>query len=379
MEIKQSTIAKSEELINAPVVTPATEPIVPVTAPPSPTEPTEITIPVTEPTTVVEPIVTETAVAPQDEVIAFDFPVDEVVQPVQETTTTQTSQPVNWRDAIKEVPEDEIAELLGDDDFIKGMRKHIKNGGKPIDYLTAHAVNWESVSDSDIIKSELRADFPDATSAQIERLFNKKYNQVDTAEDEDKEDGILLMKSDARKLRSQKIDNQKKFQIADARIITQPPVVQSNPADEQAKTQYKKDIEYIHNHSVTKQLFESKRVAIEVAEGVKLNMGIKNPEALMEVWSKPGKLLSLTRTPQGEPDVELMQEAAMFFSNRAAFKRSIYNAGKEAGAKSLIDEGQNAGKQASVVPMLAGGVQNYGEAFNSGNLKTGNVKQHLGI
>ncbi len=82
-------------------------------------------------------------------------------------------------------------------------------------------------------------------------------------------------------------------------------------------------------------------------------------------------MLSLTRTPQGEPDVQLMQEAAMFFSNRAAFKRSIYNAGIETGKQSFVDEGQNAGKPGTVLPMNAN-AKSFDEAIQGG-VKQGTI------
>lgn len=363
MSLKESTIANV--LKNNDVA--ETTPIVTETAPtPIVTEvPTVADVPIDNTIVVPEPIVETPIVAKvEEDVITFEFPSEETT-PITEVTPQQTQPQLSWKDQAKLASEDELSELLGDDDFIKGMRKHIKNGGAPADYIYAKGINWESVSDADLIKSELRKDFPDATPTQIERLFNKKYSQTDIAEEEDKEDGMLLMKSDARKVRAEKISTQQKFQIPEAKQLQQTQVQQPQiDPDKQARLQ--KDGEFIIAHEATKNLFQSKRVAIEIADGVKQNVSIPNPQALMDVFFKAGTLEKLTRTPQGEPDVQLLQEAAMFIANRAQFKKSIYNAGKEAGKKELVEEGQNAGKQATIVAMQQTNQANYGEAFSNG-------------
>lgn len=363
MSLKESTIANV--LKNNDVA--ETTPIVTETAPtPIVTEvPTVADVPIDNTIVVPEPIVETPIVAKvEEDVITFEFPSEETT-PITEVTPQQTQPQLSWKDQAKLASEDELSELLGDDDFIKGMRKHIKNGGAPSDYIYAKGINWESVSDADLIKSELRKDFPDATPTQIERLFNKKYSQTDIAEEEDKEDGMLLMKSDARKVRAEKISTQQKFQIPEAKQLQQTQVQQPQiDPDKQARLQ--KDGEFIIAHEATKNLFQSKRVAIEIADGVKQNVSIPNPQALMDVFFKAGTLEKLTRTPQGEPDVQLLQEAAMFIANRAQFKKSIYNAGKEAGKKELVEEGQNAGKQATIVAMQQTNQANYGEAFSNG-------------
>lgn len=376
MDVKQSTVLQSvndipkEPVVDTPpapaeptnsqpdivVPTPA-EPIVTTTVIPTPSEPSA-------PVPVIAPAATP---APEvDEVIAFDFPEFPDPQAIlNNDIPTPITQPISWRDAVKDVPEDELAELLGDDDFIKGMRKHIKNGGAPIDYIAAKGVDWKAVSDTDLLKGELRNQFPNATPTQIDRLFNKKYSQTEIAEEEDKEDGLLLMGADARKVREQKIEQQQKFKIADARPLPQQTQIQEPQIDPEKQARLEKDSAYIVNHDATKNLFQSKRVAIEIAEGVKQNMGISNPQALMDIWFKPGILEKYTRTPQGEPDVQLLQEAALFIANRTAFKKQIYNAGRESAIQSVVSEGQNAGKQGTVLPLNPSNAS-ITEAFNNG-------------
>lgn len=359
MEVSQSTIKNFQETIPTPeVVAPVTEaPVIVDNTPP-------IIAPAAAPIeTAATPEIPVVTVPIENEVIAFDFPEHIEVAPTEITPAIAASV-TSWKDAIKDVPEDELAEMLGDDDFIKGMRKHIKNGGAPYDYISAKGINWDNVTDTDIIKADLRSEFPNATPIQIDRLFNKKYSQTETAEDEDKEDGLLLMSADARKSRQQKVETSKSFKIADARPAPQPQIQQPQ-IDEKAKEKADKDAAFIVNHEATKNLFQSKRVAIEISEGVKQNMGIKNPQALMDIWFKNGELAKYTTTPQGEPDVQLLQEAALFIANRSQFKKQIFNAGKEAGQKSLVDEGKNAGIPASVLPFNSPQTS-IGEAFNSG-------------
>ena len=311
----------------------------------------------------------------EDEIATFNFPQFDTPTQEQSTATQsqQQTQAPSIDDLIKNTDRTELLKKLGLDDFEIGLHEHRKNGGKTDDYLNAKGINWESVSDTDILKMELKNEFPEATPAQIERLINKKYSQTDVADDEDKEDGLLLMKADARKARQQKIVNQQKFKIQDA-VQQQQPQAQQNPEAQKAAQKQSEFFNKIVESEATKNLFQSKRVAIQLGEGVKpVNVNIPDPRVLLDVLFKPEMADKIGRTQQGEPDVQFWHEAALFLSNPTLYKSLVRGNPKALALKEVVEEGQNPSKLNNVIPMNAQQFSNVGEAFNKGTIRQGKV------
>jgi len=292
---------------------------------------------------------TTQSATPEEIINDFQIPADETA--ATETNQSQQQQPKETQfsidDYIQKADRKELLKKLGLDDFVIELNDHVERGGKAEDYINARAINWESVSDADILKGELRAKFPDASNAQIDRLFNKKYNQTDISEEEDKEDGLLLIKADARDIRNQKIAAQKNFKLPE------PKQVQQQPQDQKQQERNQKIIETFNNSEVTKNLFASKRVAVQMGENI---MPIKyniEPKALIDAVFDTSKY---GVTKSGEPDVQLAYELALFKMNPLQFKKDIFNAGKASGTQGMVAEGQNAQKQTTpVVPMTESG------------------------
>lgn len=306
------------------------------------------------------------ATVPIDEVPVFEFPDYTEAQPATPATGEHT-QVTSINELLKNTDKKELLKKLGLDDFDIEMSEYRQKGGQASDYINAKGVNWENVPDTDILKRELKNEFPEATSAQIERLFNKKYNQTDSAEDEDKEDGLLLMKADARKIRQQKITEQQKFKMPDA--TQQQQAQEPDPEAEKAAQQRQQFFNKITQSELTKNLFNSKRVAIQLGEGVTPVSIEVNPSQLLDVLFKPEVAAKIGMTPQGEPDVQFWHEAALFFANPKLFKSLVRGNPRALATKELVEEGQNPSKQAPVVSMNTQQFSSAGEAFNKGQIR----------
>jgi hypothetical protein len=361
MEVKESTLGAYQ---NRPVEEPklTTEPPVttdvpvtseaPVTAPEAVTAPPAITAPAAE---IIEA-----------EEVEFAMPSFEEAAASHEPATA--TPPLDWKAALKANREEALKEL-GLDPFVVELNTHIQNGGKAEDYLQAKAVDWTKVTDSDLLKQQLKSEFPDATQSQIDRLFNKKFTQGDSFEAEDNEDGLLMIGSEARKLRQQRIEQQAKFQIKQAAPVTQTATSSEvSPEAQQAQAQQQQFVNTILNSDTTKNLFQSKVVAIQTGDGRSVNVKFTNPQQLLDVLFDPKVAGKIGRTPQGEPDVQFWLETAAFMANREHYKKMLVGNPKELAKKELVDEGRNAQRHTPVVP-LNQQYANYGEAFNSGNIR----------
>ncbi len=293
----------------------------------------------------VAPVTTEQPQVLEENVSEFNI---EVVGEPAVTPPVELAQPsFNLDEEIKKIDRKELLKKAGVSDFAIEMDEYLAKGGRADDYITKRGVDWTKVSDEELIKQDLKKIYTDASQQQIDRLYSKKYSQQEIDSDEDKEDGLLLMKSEARRIRDTKIAEQNSFKIPDA--IIPPPsyeaeYLQWKQQQESQPALMKQLNEFYQNHEATKRLNESKRVAINLGEGVPaFNFSINNPEALNRMFVDGGETWSkLTSTQSGEPDVQKQHQIALFAYNPQKYVQDIFNYGVQIGKKKLVDEGQNA-------------------------------------
>lgn len=286
-------------------------------------------------------------------------------EPANPAPIPTPQQPVafNLDDEIKKVDRKEILKKLGVTDFAIEIDEHLSKGGHAVDYLNAKAVDYNKVSDEDLIKDALRKEFVGFSEAEIGRLYARKYPDLDSEVTGDKEDAELQLRADAYKVRQAKIADQQKFKVPET------PILQKNEAYEQweqNKTLQAQQVEqlntYYSTHEATQKLNESKRVTISLGEGIApFNFVIDKPEMITQAFTDGGKTWGrLTTTPQGEPDVAKQQLIALFSYNPQKFIQDIFKYGQGMGVKGLVDEGQNAQKpQAAVADMNTNKVATY--------------------
>jgi len=113
----------------------------------------------------------------------------------------------------------EILKELGVTDFAIEMDTYLQKGGKAEDYLNAKGMDWNSVGDDDLVKSDLRKKYPDFTKQEIDRKFNRQYGVTDDMTDEEREDRLLDLKGEAYQIRQSKIAEQQKFKVPDTQIM----------------------------------------------------------------------------------------------------------------------------------------------------------------
>lgn len=279
------------------------------------------------------------------------------VKPEEKATATV----YNWKEEIKKIDKKELLKEAGITDFALEINEYLQKGGKAEDYLNAKAIDYGQVSDEELIKADYKKQFPNLTSQEINRLFTRKYGISEEMTDEEKEDRGIELKADGHLKRQSKISEQQTFKIPDT------PILQKDEAYEQWKQQQEaqpvmmeKLKEYYSTHEVTKALNESKKVAINLGEGVTpFNFSIDNPEFLTRMLSDGGETFQkLTSTKSGEPDVAKQHILGLVATNPQKVFQDIYNYGVQMGKRKLMEEGQNATKPQQKVqpPELNGNV-----------------------
>ena len=307
---------------------------------------------------------TQSALEQQEDIVDFSLSIGKGSNNPEQSKSEAQPQPsiaYNWEDEIKKVDRNEVLKKLGVSDFALEMDAHILAGGDPADYLNAKAIDYNKISDQELVKQDLKKQYPNFSDEEIQKMFNRRYGIKEDMLDEEKEDILLELKAKAYNIRQLNIADQQKFKIASAVPVQQDENYQKwkeqSAANEQIINQLN---QFYQNHQATKSLNESKRVTISFGDGVKpLNFQIDKPELITNSLIDGGQTyLQAALNDQGEPDVARQQLVSLFAFNPQKFIQTVFNYGKSMGVHSKVTEGQNATKP---VISAAGGSPNDGQ------------------
>lgn len=308
--------------------------------------PAETTQPATEQAT-------ETQKPQEDNISSFSL--GEEGEQQAAPTTTQVEQPkFNFEEELKKIDRKELLKKAGVNDFAIELDEYLAKGGKAQDYLNARAIDYTQISDEDLIKSDLKNQYPNLNRDEINRLYNRKYGITEEMLDDEKEDRLIQLKADGHLKRQSKIQEQQTFKIPDTPILQKDEAYELWRQQQEIQPQLMEQLRnYYDTHEATKALNESKRVAVNLGEGVSpFNFSIDRPELLTKMYTDGGETWQrLTSTKTGEPDVQKQQLIGLFAYNPQKFIQDIFTYGQKMGVrKELVEEGQNAQKpQAKVL------------------------------
>lgn len=352
--VKQSTYSTMEaQNATETVEAPQTETVATETDNLGVVEVPDVVAPTT--TEVVETTTLETVEQEENEAsVEFNYDQFEQKPETQEQQAAQSQPTLSLKELAKKASEDEIKELLkeiGINEFALELNEHIKKGGKPVDYLNAKAINWDEVPDTDLVKDSLKKEYPNLTNEEVSRIYNKKYNQYDLADDDEREEGLLMLKAEAYKIRQQRKAEQANFKIADVQVAPQSNGIdeaQMQQAAEQQREQYKAVADFFQNHEATKAVNESKRVAIDLGDNGVFNFKLDKPEILVNALLDGNTWARITASNPGEPDVTKLQpdvkklQRIVLAAINPNYEKDLVNYGKSLGKKTFIQEQQNA-------------------------------------
>jgi len=355
-----STLSATAEKMEA--VEQSTTPPLPENSPSSVNESGVIEPPIaTEPNTAAAP---ETAAEPpaaeqEQNNSAFNIGFEGDAEPPAEATPASATPSFNLDEELKKLDRKEVLKKLGVNDFALEIDEYLAKGGKAVDYLQAKAIDYNSFSDEQIVKEDLKRQYPTFTPQQIDLMFNRKYSVSDVAEDEEKEFVQLQLKADAYNSRQAKIAEQQKFVIPETPILPKDEAYEQWKQAQEAQPAMMENLKkYYEEHEATKALNESKRVAISLGEGIQpFNFTIDRPDYLTRLYTDGGETWQkLTSTKSGEPDVAKQHLIGLFSFDPVKFSQDIFNYGMQMGKRKLVEEGQNAQRpqQKALPPELNG-------------------------
>jgi hypothetical protein len=229
------------------------------------------------------------------------------------------------------------------DDFIKEAVEYYEKTGDLTPYLQAKLVDFNAMSDEEIMRRELREQYPDVSDKAFEKLFHQqvvdKFKLDSEAYDEDDTElGKELLKTEAAKLRSKYLDWQKGFKAPEPKADDNAAEAQRQAEETQAKLEaFAKSVK---ENEVTKSVLNDKRIAIKTTDG-DFNYELTNPDGLLDVTLDNTKFFTQFLTGEGQVDYNKWYLTSAFAQDPEGFIKSIGNHFKGLGREEVAKEIKN--------------------------------------
>lgn len=222
------------------------------------------------------------------------------------------------------------------DDFIKQAVEFYEKTGDLTPYLQAKTIDFNQMSDEEIMRRNLREQYSDLSDKAFDRLYKievtDKYKlDVDEWAEEDSELGRELLKSEATKLRGKYQDWQKNFSAPEPEVTQE-----QNDAVEQLQ----KFEQEVRSNEFTKNLIEGKKLTIKTADG-EFNYEIPHADSLLDMTINNEKFFGQFANPNGQLDYGRWYKTAAYSQNPEMFEKSLINFGKTLGRSEITKEIRN--------------------------------------
>lgn len=238
------------------------------------------------------------------------------------------------------------------DEFLTGLIDYYKETGDVTPYLEAKSVDFDSMSDLDVVRHSLKKQYPDMSEQNFERLFNRdvinKYNLNEDLHSQDEiELGKELLKLEASKQRKSLIDEQQKFSVPTG---TQ----QQGPSAEEQEAAVQQWRQSVEGNDFTKSVLNDRRVVVEF-DGEPFAYEIDDPQSVVDMTIDNNKFFQLFQNEGGEIDYGKWYKVLNYATDPDTFERSLISHGKNLGGKEVVSEIKNPSRPTKSTSPSGGG------------------------
>lgn len=226
------------------------------------------------------------------------------------------------------------------DDFIKGAVEYYEKTGDLTPYLQAKTVDFTKMDDAEIMRRNLREQYPDVSEKAFDRLFKQQVAdkfKLDAEEwgEDDAELGKELLKSEADKLRSKYIDWQKGFVAPDPQ--SNPEADAQDLAMQEAFAQFEKSV---IESPITKSIIDAKRLSIKAGDD-EFNYELPEAQSMVEMTLDNEKFFQQFAAGPGQLDYSKWYKTVAYSQNPEQFEKALINFGKTLGRSEVTKEIRN--------------------------------------
>lgn len=226
------------------------------------------------------------------------------------------------------------------DDFIKGVVEYYEKTGDLTPYLQAKLVDFNGMSDEEVMRRSLREQYPDVSDKAFDRLFKQqvvdKY-KIDADEwgEEDAELGRELLKVEAAKARQKYIDWQNGFKAPEP--VQSQETEQQNAEFDQALRQFEQSVK---SNQLTNQILNDKRIGIKVGDN-EFSYEIGDAQSLVDMTLDNDKFFQQFAAGEGQIDYSKWYKTVAYSQNPELFEKALINYGKTLGREEVTKEIKN--------------------------------------
>lgn len=265
-----------------------------------------------------------------------------VIEPTNEPTNEQSNEPAKEpvsEPAKEPAKEPAREEFKWKDDFIKGVVEYYEKTGDITPYLQAKTVDFNQMADEEIMRRNLREQYPDVSEKAFERLYKQQVVdkfKLDADEwgEDDSELGKELLKSEASKIRQKYVEWQKNF------TAPEPVKENSQVQDDSAAEALKAFEESVKQSELTKKLLEGKRLTIKDGDN-EFAYEVPEAETLVDMTIDNNKFFAQFASTDGQVDLAKWYRTVAYSQNPEQFEKSLINYGKTLGRQEVTKEIKN--------------------------------------
>jgi hypothetical protein len=273
-----------------------------------------------------------------------------------------------WQEVLRQQQPEAILKELGFDDSAVGFLKELKDvDPKMVQffnmwksdkdnlkyYLEEITTDYSQMPSEDVMRHQLREEYPKATEKQLDILFRKeiveKYN-LDSMDDDLVEEGKLLLDAKAEYYREKLVQQQEQLQLPDY-------VNSASETEQRAQQEFENYKQNLISNQLTQELMQNKRLTIGEGDE-KFSYNLTNPNNIVNnlfdsnAWAN--KLFDIQKDSQGNevfvPNVEKQLLVSAILEDHKGFLKEMAKYYKSLGGKATIDSLENASPGGSSAP-----------------------------
>jgi len=285
----------------------------------------------------------------------------------------------DWKEVLKSQQPDTVLKELGFSENVVNFVKELKdvdpkmlaflstwqNNGDVTGYLKELTTDYSKMPAEEVMRHQLRQEYPKATQQQLEILFQKNIVHafgLNSEDPDEQETSRQLLEAEADRHRDKMIANQQQYLLPTPQPKVAAPVDNSAEIEaQQQKQRYDNYKNQINNSSLTVDLFKNK--ALQIGEGEeKYSYKVDKPEALTnilfdsEAWAN--SFFDIQMKPDGSKEYIPNVEKQLFVAAALADYKGLINSlglhFKSLGGKTVTDHIDNASENTgNVTPTAA--------------------------
>lgn len=228
----------------------------------------------------------------------------------------------------------EVPEFKFKDDFIKGVVEFYEKTGDITPYLQAKSVDFNKMSDEEIMRRDLREQYSELSDKAFDKLYKQEVLdrfKLDADEwgEDDAELGRELLKAQASKSREKYLEWQKTFQAPEPENV-----------NDNTQELLKEFEESVRNHDVTRSLMDAKKISIKSGDD-EFHYEVPNADSLIDMTVDNDKFFSQFAQAEGKLDYSKWYKTAAYSQNPEMFEKALINFGKTLGRSEITKEIKN--------------------------------------